>query len=168
MASCRNSTPSMRGMRWSASSSATLSLRTFSCFNRSSAPVGESLPMTRYAAPYWVRRSRSIARKTSESSSTLSKIGLGILGLGFGRIGDHGLLRFATCWIRYMKLHLVALLSLWAAVSAPAGDLSSDVPIRSPDVRYGSEGTRSSALVTNERGCSGCSSLLYSYGENVV
>jgi len=67
-----------------------------------------------------------------------------------------------------MKLHLVALLSLWAAVSAPAGDLSSDVPIRSPDVRYGSEGTRSSALVTNERGCSGCSSLLYSYGENVV
>src|SRR5208282_1661100 len=77
IASCRNVTPSMRGMRWSASSKATLSLRTFSCFNRSNAPSGESLPMTRYSAPYCERKSRSIARRTSESSSTLSKIGLG-------------------------------------------------------------------------------------------
>jgi hypothetical protein len=39
-----------------------------------------------------------------------------------------------------MKLHLVALLSLWAVVSAPVGDFSSDVPAHSPDVRYGSPG----------------------------
>src|SRR5216684_1394256 len=49
-----------------------------------SAPSGESLPITRYSAPYWERRSRSIARKTSESSSTLSKIGLAILDLVSG------------------------------------------------------------------------------------
>src|SRR6202041_668739 len=36
---------------------------------------GESLPMTRNSAPYFVRKSRSIARRTSGSSSTLSKIG---------------------------------------------------------------------------------------------
>ncbi len=81
MASCRNCTPSMRGMRWSASSKATLSLRTFNCFRRLSAPSGESLPITRYSAPYCERRSRSIARKTSESSSTLSNIGLDMLDL---------------------------------------------------------------------------------------
>ena len=40
IACCKSSTPSMRGMRWSASSSATLSLRTFNCFRRSSAPSG--------------------------------------------------------------------------------------------------------------------------------
>ena len=50
-ASWRNSTPSIRGMRWSASSKATLSLRTFNFFNKSSAPSGESLPITRYSAP---------------------------------------------------------------------------------------------------------------------
>src|SRR5271157_4397028 len=90
MASCRNSTPSIRGMRWSASSKATLSLRTFNCLRRSSAPSGESLPITRYSAPYCERRSRSIARKTSESSSTLSRIGLGMLGLGPGQRQHHG------------------------------------------------------------------------------
>src|ERR1700683_9258 len=81
IACCKNCTPSMRGMRWSASSNATLSLRNCSCFNRSSAPSGESLPNTRYSAPYCERRSRSIARKTSESSSTLSRIGLAMLAL---------------------------------------------------------------------------------------
>src|SRR5712692_7213346 len=108
MASCRNSTPSMRGMRWSARSKATLSLRTFNCFKRSSAPSGESLPITRYSAPYCERRSRSIARKTSESSSTLSSIGLAMLGLVSGKkmITD-----FWGCLddlIRYRNLHLVA------------------------------------------------------------
>ena len=51
VASFRNSTPSIWGMRWSASNRATLSLRTFSFFNKSSALSGESLPITRYAAP---------------------------------------------------------------------------------------------------------------------
>src|SRR5271155_6049102 len=68
-------------MRWSASSNATLSLRTFNCFKRSSARAGESLPITRYSAPYCDRRSRSIVRKTSESSSTLSKIGFAMIRL---------------------------------------------------------------------------------------
>src|SRR5579859_1081168 len=62
-------------MRWSARSKATLSFRTFNCFKSVSAPSGESLPITRYSAPYFDRRSRSMARNTSVSSSTLSKIG---------------------------------------------------------------------------------------------
>src|SRR6266849_1026736 len=51
IASCRNSTPSIRGMRWSARSKATVSLRTFNCFKRSSAPSGEgdSAGLTRQA-----------------------------------------------------------------------------------------------------------------------
>src|SRR5882762_1095039 len=108
IACCRNSTPSIRGMRWSASSKATLSLRTFNCFKRSSAPSGESLPITRYSAPYCERRSRSIARKTSESSSTLSSIGLAMLGLSLGQKDDY---RFLACvyeLIRYINLGLVA------------------------------------------------------------
>src|SRR5215469_6083944 len=83
----------MRGIRWSASSKATLSLRTFNCLKRLRAPSGESLPITRYSAPYWERRSRSIARKTSESSSTLSKIGLGMIVFqsGIGGIPNHNM-----------------------------------------------------------------------------
>jgi len=46
-----------------------------SAFSRPSAPSGESLLTTRYSAPYCERKSRSIARKTSGSSSTVSKIG---------------------------------------------------------------------------------------------
>ena len=42
---------------------------------------GESLPITRYSAPYCDRKSRSIARSTSESSSTLSNIGFAMKGL---------------------------------------------------------------------------------------
>src|ERR1700733_2523126 len=68
----------MCGMRWSARSKATLSLRTFNCLRRPRALSGESLPMTRYSAPYCERRSRSIARNTSESSSTLNNMGLPI------------------------------------------------------------------------------------------
>src|ERR1700674_1288839 len=100
-------------MRWSASSRATLSLRTFNCFNKSSAPSGESLPMTRYSAPYCERKSRSIARNTSESSSTLSKTGFGILGLSPGN--EEGGFRQqvgAKVWtsdqvqkVRYSRLH---------------------------------------------------------------
>ncbi len=74
----------MRGMRWSASSRATLSFRTFNCFRRSKAPSGESLPITRYSAPYFERKSRSIDRKTSESSSTLNKIGFAIIHFSAG------------------------------------------------------------------------------------
>src|SRR5580704_8677198 len=55
-------------------------------------PSGESLPMTRYSAPYFERRSRSIERKTSESSSTLSNIGLATLRLP----SSSGRLRRAT------------------------------------------------------------------------
>src|SRR5229473_7142052 len=113
MASCRNSTPSMRGMRWSARSKATLSLRSFNCFKRSSAPSGESLPMTRYEAPYCERRSRSIARNTSESSSTLSKIGLAMLDLSSRQRDDYTLLRSLVELVRYRKLHLVAQFLLW-------------------------------------------------------
>src|ERR1700752_1830063 len=108
IACCRNSTPSMRGIRWSARSKATLSLRTFSCFKRSSAPSGESLPITRYSAPYCERRSRSIARKTSASSSTLSKIGLAMLGLGSRQINDYIVLHSLVELVRYRKLHSVA------------------------------------------------------------
>src|SRR6202049_2828748 len=108
MACCRNSTPSMRGMRWSARSKATLSLRIFSCFKRSSAPSGESLPITRYSAPYCERRSRSIARRTSESSSTLSNMGLAMLGLGFGQRHDYRFLPCVHDLIRYSNLDLVA------------------------------------------------------------
>src|SRR5947208_16923200 len=108
IASCRNSTPSMRGMRWSARSKATLSFRTFNCFNKSSAPSGESLPITRYPAPYFERRSRSIARKTSESSSTLSKIGLAMLDLVFGQRDNYRFLECLHDLIRYRTLHSVA------------------------------------------------------------
>src|SRR5580704_1282258 len=108
IASCRNSTPFMRGMRWSARSKATLSLRSFSCFRRSSAPSGESLPITRYSAPYCERRSRSIARKTSESSSTLSKIGLAMLGPGPRQRDDYTFLTSLVELVRYRKLHSVA------------------------------------------------------------
>src|ERR1700674_1742328 len=108
MACCKNSTPSMRGMRWSARSKATLSLRIFNCFNRSSAPSGESLPITRYSAPYCERRSRSIARRTSESSSTLSNMGLAMLGLGFGQRHDYRFLPGVHDLIRYSNLDLVA------------------------------------------------------------
>src|SRR5437763_14037685 len=45
---------------------------------------GESLPITRYSAPYCERKSRSIARNTSESSSTLSNTGFGIIALVYG------------------------------------------------------------------------------------
>src|ERR1700678_1128115 len=100
----------MRGMRWSASSNATLSLRTFNCFRRSRAPSGESLPMIRYSAPYCERRSRSIARKTSESSSTLSNMGLGIHGLVLspGQRDQHKGMAGADALIRYRNLNLVA------------------------------------------------------------
>src|SRR4029077_704943 len=108
MACCKNSTPSMRGMRWSARSKATLSLRIFNCFKRSSAPSGESLPITRYSAPYCERRSRSIARRTSESSSTLSNMGLAMLALGFGQSHDHRFLPCVHDLIRYSNLDLVA------------------------------------------------------------
>ena len=83
IASCRKATPSMCGMRWSARSKATLSLRSFSCFNSASAVSGESLPITRNSAPYLVRRSRSMARSTSGSSSTLNKIGFAMFGPSF-------------------------------------------------------------------------------------
>src|SRR5215469_1480402 len=80
IASCKKWTPSIRGMRWSANSRATVSLRTFNCFSISRALSGESLPITRYLAPYCERKSLSIALKTFESSSTLSNIGFGICG----------------------------------------------------------------------------------------
>src|SRR6202030_3060441 len=108
IACCKNSTPSMRGIRWSARSKATLSLRIFNCFKRSSAPSGESLPITRYSAPYCERRSRSIARRTSESSSTLSNMGLAMLGLGFGQRHDYRFLLCVHDLIRYRNLNLVA------------------------------------------------------------
>src|SRR6266853_2971802 len=108
MACCKNSTPSMRGMRWSARSKATLSLRIFNCFKRSSAPSGESLPITRYSAPYCERRSRSIARRTSESSSTLSNMGLAMLGLGFAQRHDYRSLPCVHDLIRYRNLNMVA------------------------------------------------------------
>src|SRR5216110_458084 len=50
----------------------------------SSALSGESLPITRYSAPYCDRKSRSIARNTSESSSTLNITGFGIIALAYG------------------------------------------------------------------------------------
>src|SRR2546427_4624774 len=106
MACCKNSTPSMRGIRWSARSKATLSLRTFNCFKRSSAPSGESLPITRYSAPYCDRKSRSIARKTSESSSTLSNIGFAMINLSFLQRDDYKLLRYEL--VRYRNLLLDA------------------------------------------------------------
>jgi hypothetical protein len=56
-------------------------------FQKFQCPAGESLPITRYSAPYCDRRSRSIARKTSESSSTLNRIGFAMIALGLDEEG---------------------------------------------------------------------------------
>src|SRR5712671_3432685 len=69
--------------------------------------------MTRYEAPYCERRSRSIARNTSESSSTLSKIGLAMLDLGSRQRDDYTFLGSLVELVRYRKLHLVAQFLLW-------------------------------------------------------
>src|SRR5579863_1785127 len=92
-------------MRWSASSKATLSLRTLSRFRRSSACTGESLAITRYSAPYCDRKSRSIARKTSESSSTLNRIGFAMVGLSFVKKKGFGLPHWLNNLIRYRNSH---------------------------------------------------------------
>src|SRR3984893_6377915 len=152
LASCRNSTPSMRGMRWSASSNATLSFRTFNCFTRSSAPWGESLPITRYPAPYCERRSRSIARKTSESSSTLSKIGLAMLGLGFGQRHDYRFLRCVHDLIRYSNSDLVAQILVTGKVNRLSDPLIQNRVFLRGRSRAGSYGPWSRRFETDHHG----------------
>jgi hypothetical protein len=53
----------------------------FQFLQNASVPSGTPPPITRYSAPYLERKSRSIARSASESSSTLNKIGFGTMTL---------------------------------------------------------------------------------------
>src|SRR5262245_52364911 len=68
--------PVIPGMRWSTSISPTALPRRRSCSSAPSASVPDAAVSTRYSALKWRRRSRSIAPRTSRSSSTASRTGL--------------------------------------------------------------------------------------------
>src|SRR5688500_8059533 len=61
---------------------ATASPRPLSCSSAANAARPDSARMTRYSLPYRRRRSRSTARSTSGSSSTVSSVGLAMAVTG--------------------------------------------------------------------------------------
>src|SRR5215203_161807 len=85
MASPRNSTPDISGIRWSTRNRPTDVLRSFRARTISSAVLPESALSTRYWSPYSRLRSRATALSTVGSSSTATITGFSILRvLGIG------------------------------------------------------------------------------------